>query len=118
MRPLAAYHGAVEEGRFFMLEVEWGRWAGVMLEAEEVRRPSVAVGVEGKVLKGLNTAAGLVRRLVGAVETDEVVAVGVDEAGIDVRVRHRIVRVPFDEPAADGAGVVAAVDRLVRRVGP
>lgn len=120
-----AYHGTVEEGRFFMLEVEWGRWGGSMLEAEDLRRPSVAVGVESKVLRTLNATGGLARRLVGGSPLAEHVAVGVDESGIDVRTGHgsvrtphRIVRAWFDEPAADAAGVLAAVDQLVRRVGP
>ncbi len=109
------YHGEPEDVRWAIIYIDMAKLGGVVLDGDALMTPSALADAEPALCRLLNEdkdALGRAAERVGGMKIESPVCVGVDEAGLDVRARFDIVRVPFDAPAIDEAAARAEIARL------
>lgn len=122
-----SYHGEPRAARWAWFAVDCARHEGAIVDGEEICRPS-ALHAEENVLRRaahrLISAqpAEVVARLLGrdqqTILAEAPVVVGVDEAGLDVRVGRRVARLLFPSPALDAASAGEIIQGLLAPEGP
>ena len=95
------YHGEPEDVRWAVLYLDMAKLTGVVLDGDALMTPNPLADAEPALCRLLNDDPDRLRRLAssrGGMDIENPRCVGVDPAGLDVRARFDIVRVPFDEP--------------------
>lgn len=101
-----AYHGTGHRGTWCRLEPIGGKIAGVVLDPSDMPLMHSLAEVEGRLLKLLNADRARLSAVVNArlgAELHEILAVGIDPRGIDVRCREGVRRLTFVKFAEDVA---------------
>ena len=110
-----AYHGNPKTRTFGAFGIEDVKFDGQVVE-QAITGPNPLAAIEGRLCRSLNAAragvAAACRRIAG-VDVQEPLVVGVDAFGVDVKARFGIVRLEFDEYAADEASATRAIAQLL-----
>jgi len=119
------YHGDPPDVRWGIMTIDAARFQGHFIDGEALQRPNRLAAIEPSILRQINQGdRALLRRACVAanLESEQPIAVGVDERGIDVRRAFDVVRLRFPEPlsvedsallAADGSTALRAVEQAL-----
>lgn len=103
------YHGEPGVNLWAVAAIEGARFAGDVVEHEELARGNPLGAIEPRLCKRLNAdraKLAIVCRVVTGLGVADPVAVGVDPEGIDIRARFGILRLPFREEAGDAEKLI------------
>ncbi len=112
------YHGRPEDALCLVLEIEAGKFRGVVLDGDELTRPNPCDSFEPAVCRWMNSERrsdlkALCRHF-NNIAVDEALLVGVDPAGFDIRAKAGIIRVEALRPIAGEGDARAMLERMCR----
>jgi len=111
-----AYHGHIRGGVWVQSAIEWARLNDTVIDGEEMRMHNRLALDEAALCRLCNASAD---RLVRAacerfgVVGSQILAVGVDDFGIDLRVGHRVRRVEFTQQASTRDEAVTEIESFL-----
>lgn len=116
-----AYHGTPEFPRWASCAIESGRLGDEVVEGATLMNANPLRAAEPSLCKHLNADPARLTRLcarISGVEVPSPLCVGVDPAGLDVRARFGIVRVPFRSPVHSAEEARAETEALLAEPAP
>lgn len=111
-----AYHGDCRHPHWAKFEIDSGKFEGCLSEGDQLMIPNSLGRGEWSICKSANARKEDLIAFVrdyARIEPKDPLVVGVDQFGMDVRVRFGIVRVEFDLMAQSVDDAAAMVDQLL-----
>ncbi len=113
-----AYHTESEHVRWGIFYVDAAKHDGWVFDGDAMMRSNLLADAEPAIVKKLNADKGMLvklcQRFAGVVVPDPV-CVGVDQAGMHVRARFGVVRVPFEREVRNADDAAGMIDAMVAK---
>jgi len=114
------YHGAPNQPRWVMGEIESAKHGPWVFQGEELTHPNILIHDEPSLLRDLNADRARLAALCRAAGTpvEDPVAVGVHQHGIHVRARYGVVHLAFPQIATDAAHARRIIAHMLEKGRP